>query len=83
MDSFHVILVGGLHEARLETLMTDAVRNLPSIVVCAHDVRARSGPPLLPGGLERHPLRLRRSILRQDEHHVAAESFLERLSADG
>jgi len=67
----------------LEARVTDAVRNLPSVVLCAYDVRALSGRQLLLGGLECHPLTLRRGALRQNEHHVAAEQLLEKLSADG
>jgi hypothetical protein len=66
----------------LEARVTDAVRNLPSVVLCAYDVRELSGRPLLLGGLECHPLTLRRAALRQNEHYVAAEQLLERLSAD-
>ena len=66
----------------LEARVTDAVRNLPSVVLCAYDVRGLSGPPLLLGGLECHPLTLRRATLRQNEHYVAAKQVLERLSAD-
>src|SRR5262245_21727801 len=55
----------------LEARVTDAVRNLPSVVLCAYDVRALSGRQLLLGGLERHPLTLRRGALRRNEHYVA------------
>jgi MEDS: MEthanogen/methylotroph, DcmR Sensory domain/Putative zinc-finger len=66
----------------LEARLTDAVRNLPSVVLCAYDGRRLSGRRLLLGGLECHPLTLRRATLRQNEHYVACERFLERLSAD-
>jgi hypothetical protein len=66
----------------LEARLTDAVRKLPSIVLCAYDVQRLSGRRLLLGGLECHPLTLRRGPLRQNEHHVPAEQFLERLSAN-
>ena len=66
----------------LEARVTDAVRNLPSVVLCAYDVRGLSGRRVLLGGLECHPLTLRRATLRQNEHYVAAEQVLERLSAD-
>jgi anti-sigma factor RsiW len=66
----------------LEARVTDAVRNLPSVVLCAYDVRGLAGRPLLLGGLECHPLTLRRATLRQNEHHVAAKRVLEKLSAD-
>jgi anti-sigma factor RsiW len=67
----------------LEARVTDAVRNLPSVVLCAYDVRGLSGRRLRLGGLECHPLTLRRrATLRQNEHYVACGPFLERLSAD-
>lgn len=66
----------------LEARVTDAVRNLPSVVLCAYDVRRLAGRPLLLGGLECHPLTLRRARLRHNELYVACEPFLERLSAD-
>jgi MEDS: MEthanogen/methylotroph, DcmR Sensory domain/Putative zinc-finger len=66
----------------LEARVTDAVRNLPSVVLCAYDVRRLSGRQLLQGGLECHPLTLRRTSLRHNEHHVPTRPFLERLSAD-
>jgi MEDS: MEthanogen/methylotroph, DcmR Sensory domain/Putative zinc-finger len=66
----------------LEARVTDAVRNLPSVVLCAYDVRGLSGRRLLLGGLECHPLTLRRATLRHNEHYVAAEQVLERWSAD-
>jgi hypothetical protein len=66
----------------LEARVTDAVRNLPSVVLCAYDVRGLAGRRLLLGGLECHPLTLRRAALRQNEHYVACEPFLERLLAD-
>lgn len=67
---------------RLEARVTDAVRNLPSVVMCAYDVRGVPGRSLLLGGLECHPLTLRRGALRQNEHHVPAEQFLETLARD-
>jgi hypothetical protein len=66
----------------LEARLTDAVRNLPSVVLCAYDVRGLAGRSLLLGGLECHPLTLRRATLRHNEHYVACEPFLERLPAD-
>lgn len=67
---------------RLEARVTDAVRNLPSVVMCAYDVRGLSGRSLLLGGLECHPLTLRRAALRHNEHHVPAAQFLEALALD-
>jgi hypothetical protein len=66
----------------LEARVTNAVRNLPSVVLCAYDVHGLSGRQLLLGGLECHPLTLRRATIRQNEHYVAAEQVLERLFAD-
>jgi MEDS: MEthanogen/methylotroph, DcmR Sensory domain/Putative zinc-finger len=66
----------------LEARVTDAVRKLPSVVLCAYNVRGLSGRRLLIGGLECHPLTLRRATLRRNEHYVAAEQVLERLFAD-
>jgi hypothetical protein len=66
----------------LEARVTYAVRNLPSVVLCAYDMRGLAGRPLLLGGLECHPLTLRRATLRLNEHYVACGPFLERLSAD-
>ena len=60
----------------LEARVTDAVRNLPSVVLCAYDVQALSGRQLLLGGLECHPLTLRRGALRHNEHFVAADTLL-------
>jgi hypothetical protein len=64
----------------LEARVTDAVRNLPSVVVCAYDVRRLSGRQLLLGGIECHPVTLRHAVLRHNEHYVAAEPFLQRLA---
>jgi hypothetical protein len=67
---------------RLEARVTGAVWNLPSVVMCSYDVRGLSGRSLLLGGLECHPLTLRRGELRRNEHHVPAEQFLETLALD-
>jgi hypothetical protein len=67
---------------RLEARVTDAIRNLASVVMCAYDVRGVSGRSLLLGGLECHPLTLRRGELRRNQHHVPAEQFLQTLALD-
>ena len=59
----------------LESRVTNAVRNLPSVVLCAYDVHSLSGRQLLLGGLESHPLTLRHRALRRNEHYVAVESL--------
>jgi hypothetical protein len=65
----------------LEARLTDIVRPLPGVAVCAYEVRRLSGRRLLLGGLECHPLTLRRAVLRPNEHHVPAREFLDRLAA--
>src|SRR5262245_6199648 len=65
----------------LEARLTDTLRNLPCVLVCAYDVRGLSGRHVL-GGLECHPSTLPQSALRQNEHYVPAEQFLERLAFD-
>jgi len=62
---------------RLEAHVTGAAERLPSIVVCAYDMTNLPGPMLLKGGLECHPLTLRRDCLRHNEHYVPPERFLE------
>ena len=66
----------------LEARVTEAVRKFPSVVLCAYDVRRLSGRRLLLGGLECHPVTLRRAALRPNEHYVGARTFLERLAVD-
>jgi MEDS: MEthanogen/methylotroph, DcmR Sensory domain/Putative zinc-finger len=61
---------------RLEARVTEAVRRLPVIVLCAYDVRGVAGSNLLLGGLECHPLTYRRNALRPNGLYVPAEPFL-------
>ncbi len=68
---------------RLEARVTDAVRKLPVVVMCAYDVRGLAGSPLLLGGLECHPLTYRRGALRPNELYVPAEKFLATLPPAG
>jgi MEDS: MEthanogen/methylotroph, DcmR Sensory domain/Putative zinc-finger len=68
---------------RLEARVTDAVRRLPVIVMCAYDVRHAAGSPLLLGGLECHPLTYRRGALRANDLYVPAEQFLASLPPTG
>jgi MEDS: MEthanogen/methylotroph, DcmR Sensory domain/Putative zinc-finger len=67
---------------RLEARVTDTIRNLPTVVMCAYDVRGLPGRNLLLGGLECHPLTFRRDALRPNDHYVPAESFLAALDRD-
>jgi hypothetical protein len=66
----------------LEAGLTDAVRNLPTVVLCAYDLRALSTRQLMLGGLECHPLTLRRGALRENPHRVPPREFLENLARD-
>ena len=61
---------------RLEARVTDAIRKLPTVVMCAYDVRGIASRNLLQGGLECHPLTLRRNVVRPNEHYVPAEPFI-------
>jgi hypothetical protein len=54
-----------------ESEVTEVARGLPLVVVCMYDVAALPGRLLLAGGLETHPLTMRRGVLRRNEHHVA------------
>ncbi len=67
---------------RLEARVTDAIRKLPTVVMCVYDVRGMSARHLLQGGLECHPLTFRRNVLRPNEHYVPTESFLAALERE-
>lgn len=66
----------------LEARVTAAIHNLPTIVMCAYDVRGTPGVPLLTGGLECHPWTFRRGVLRPNDHYVPAERLLPALEGD-
>ena len=61
---------------RLEARVTDAIRKLPTVVMCVYDVRGIAARNLLQGGLECHPLTFRRNVVRPNEHYVPAGPFL-------
>ncbi len=65
----------GQTSAHAELSLIEALR-------CAYDVRGLSGRSLLLGGVECHPLTLRRGALRRNEHHVPAAQFLVTLALD-
>lgn len=67
---------------RLEARVTDAIRKLPTVVMCVYDVRGIAARNLLQGGLECHPLTLRRNVVRPNEHYVPAEPFLAALDRE-
>lgn len=64
---------------RLESRVTDMVRKLPVIVMCAYAVGAVAGRNLQMGGVECHPLTLRHGRLRSNDLYVPAAAFLETL----
>ena len=66
----------------MEARTTDVLRRLPSVVVCAYDVRGVPGRILLKGGLECHPWIFRHDMLRRNEHHVPSTRFLEALALE-
>jgi hypothetical protein len=61
---------------RLEARVTTAVGRYPCVVVCAYEVGRLPGRILLKGGLECHPVILRRGTLRTNDARVPAEQFL-------
>ena len=61
----------------MEARTTDILKRLPCVALCAYDVSGLPGRILLKGGLECHPLTFRHDTLRQNEHHVPADRFLE------
>ena len=67
---------------RLEARLTDAVRRLPVVVICAYDVREVAGHNLLRGCLECHPLTFHRNALRPNPLYVPADPFLATLPPD-
>ena len=67
---------------RLEARVTDAIRKLPTVVMCVYDVRGIAARNLLQGGLECHPLTFRRNVVRPNEHYVPAEPFLAALDRE-
>jgi hypothetical protein len=67
---------------RLEARVTEAIRKLPTVVMCVYDVRGIAARNLLQGGLECHPLTFRRNVVRPNEHYVPAEPFLAALDRE-
>jgi hypothetical protein len=61
---------------KLEARVTTAFGRYPTVVVCAYDVSRLPGRILLKGGLECHPVILRRETLRINDSYVPAEEFL-------
>lgn len=59
-----------------EATVTDAVRNLPSLVVCMYDVRAVPGRAMFRGAFETHPITICRNVLRENPHYVPASEFI-------
>ena len=67
---------------RLEALVTDEVRKLPVVVMCAYPVHGVDGRTLFRAGVECHPLEYRRNALRTNELYVPAGPFLAALDGD-
>ena len=58
---------------RLEAETTEAIRRLPTIVMCIYDVRALSPRVVKLGGAHCHPWTLQRGELRDNEDYVPAD----------
>ena len=67
---------------QLEARITDAVRKLPVVVMCAYDFRDVSSRNLFLGGLQCHPLKFHRQALRQNEQFIPSETFLATLQPE-
>lgn len=67
---------------RLEARVTEAIRKLPTVVMCVYDVRGIAARNLLQGGLECHPLTFRRNVVKPNEHYVPVEPFLAALDRE-
>lgn len=61
---------------RLEARLTDAVRKLPVVVMCAYDIREVPSSNLFLAGIECHPWMFHRNALVQNQLYVPADSFL-------
>jgi len=76
---------GGLSERdhlRLEARVTDAIRNLPAVVMCAYDARGVTARNVHPGGLSCHPWTLHHNSLRPNDRYVPSEPFLAALEGE-
>jgi DcmR-like sensory protein len=67
---------------RLEARVTDVIRNLPVVVMCAYDARGVPGRNFHLGGLECHPWAFHRNALRPNDQYVPAEQFLAALDRE-
>ena len=67
---------------RLEALVTDVIRKLPVVVMCAYPVNGITGRNLFLGGVECHPLTYSHGTLRPNELYVPAGPFLAALDSD-
>ena len=65
-----------------EAKVTDAIRNLPCVVVCMYDVASLPGRIVLRGGFETHPCTVRRKVLQENPHFVPAADFLAQLGRE-
>jgi hypothetical protein len=66
----------------MEAQTTDILKRLPSLALCAYDVRGLPERILSKGGLECHPWTFRHGRFRRNERHVPAEPFLEALARE-
>lgn len=59
-----------------EAKVTTAARGFPCVVICMYDVRVLSAHVLLHGGMETHPVTIRRNVIRVNPHFVEMDVFL-------
>lgn len=65
-----------------EAKVTEAIRNLPCVVVCMYDVASLPGRIVLRGGFETHPCTVRRKVLQDNPHFVPVADFLAQLGRE-
>jgi hypothetical protein len=65
-----------------EAKVTDAARAFPCVIVCMYDVNALPGKVVLRGGMETHPVTIRKNVVRENPHWVSVEKFLEGLKKE-
>lgn len=66
-----------------EAKVNAAVMNYPAIIMCSYRIDALSGPIIIQGGIETHPLTLLGSRFCENPHYIPPEEYLVRLRDAG
>lgn len=66
----------------VEAQTTAALQRLPTVALCAYDVRGLPERILRKGAFECHPWTFRHNVLRPSERHVPTQRFLETLAPE-